>query len=77
MRVANLTNGIAALTLSIGALGTAAAQTTPPPGPGPLRPYVFPQVEQFSLPNGLKVILVEKHTLPVVEGRLIIVGREA
>jgi zinc protease len=29
-------------------------------------------VEQFQLPNGLKVILVEKHTLPVVEARLIV-----
>ena len=32
----------------------------------------FPAVEQFQLANGLKVILVEKHTLPVVEGRLIL-----
>jgi zinc protease len=46
------------------------AQTVTPPPAGALRPYVFPSVEQFQLPNGLKVILVEKHTLPVVEGRL-------
>ena len=44
-------------------------QTVTPPPAAPLRPYVFPSVEQFQLPNGLKVILVEKHTLPVVEGR--------
>jgi zinc protease len=50
----------------------ARAQTVQPPPPGPLRPYVFPAVEQFQLDNGLKVILVQKHTLPVVEGRLII-----
>jgi zinc protease len=50
----------------------ARAQTVQPPPPGPLRPYVFPAVEQFQLANGLKVILVEKHTLPVVEGRLIL-----
>ena len=50
----------------------ARAQTGTPPLPGPLRPYVFPAVEQFQLANGLKVILVEKHTLPVVEGRLIV-----
>lgn len=48
------------------------AQTVQPPAPGALRPYVFPAVEQFQLDNGLKVILVQKHTLPVVEGRLII-----
>jgi zinc protease len=48
------------------------AQSVTPPAAGPLRPYAFPPVEQFQLPNGLKVILVQKHTLPVVEGRLIV-----
>ena len=41
-------------------------------GTGPAPPYAFPKVEQFTLDNGLKVILVEKNTLPIVEGRLII-----
>jgi zinc protease len=50
----------------------ASAQTVSPPPAGPLRPYVFPAIEQFQLPNGLKVVLVQKHTLPVVEGRLIL-----
>ncbi|MFL5483156.1 MAG: M16 family metallopeptidase [Gemmatimonadaceae bacterium] len=62
---------IVALSLAIGAV-TANAQTQTPPAPGPLRPYVFPQVNQFQLANGLKVIVVEKHNLPEVEGRLII-----
>ncbi|HVS60306.1 MAG TPA: pitrilysin family protein [Gemmatimonadaceae bacterium] len=70
MRSATLTIGLASL--AIGALGNAGAQTVKPPEPGPLRPYVFPSVQQFTLDNGLKVILVEKHTLPVVEGRLIL-----
>src|SRR2546423_13405020 len=48
------------------------AGTVTPPRAGPLRPYIFPAVEEFQLANGLKVILVEKHTLPVVEGRLIV-----
>jgi zinc protease len=60
-----------ALSLAIGAL-SANAQTQTPPAPGPLRPYVFPAVNQFQLDNGMKVIVVEKHNLPVVEGRLII-----
>jgi zinc protease len=62
---------IVALSLAIGAI-TANAQTQTPPAPGPLRPYVFPQVNQFQLANGLKVIVVEKHNLPEIEGRLII-----
>lgn len=52
--------------------GNAQGQAVSPPPPGPLRPYVFPPVEEFQLPNGLRVILVQKHTLPVVEGRLIL-----
>lgn len=43
-----------------------------PPGPGPLRPYVFPKIEQFALPNGMKVVLVEKHTLPIISSRIIL-----
>jgi zinc protease len=63
----------AAVALALGISADAAhAQTVQPPPPGPLRPYVFPPVEQFQLANGLKIILVEKHTLPVVEGRLIL-----
>src|SRR5258706_9535405 len=54
------------------ASGAAGAQTMQPPPPSALRPYIFPAVEQFQLDNGLKVILVQKHTLPVVEGRLIV-----
>lgn len=60
--------GAAALLIT----AAAGAQTVNPPAPGPLRPYAFPPVEQFQLPNGLKVILVEKHTVPVVEARLIV-----
>ncbi|MDP9206607.1 MAG: insulinase family protein [Gemmatimonadota bacterium] len=72
MRVASFTRRASALLLALCALSSAEAQKVSPPPAGPLRPYVFPQVEQFTLGNGLKVILVEKHTLPVVEGRLIL-----
>lgn len=62
--------------LALGAVLLAASavqsQTVKPPPAGPLRPYVFPPIERFQLANGLKVILVEKHTVPVVEGRLIL-----
>lgn len=48
------------------------AVSVSPPGPGPLRPYVFPKIEQFTLPNGMKVVLVEKHTLPIISSRIIL-----
>ncbi|MBA3644559.1 MAG: insulinase family protein [Gemmatimonadaceae bacterium] len=50
----------------------AGAQMQQPPGPGPLRPYVFPKIEEFQLPNGVKVVLVEKHTLPIIASRIIL-----
>lgn len=55
---------------SFSAVSAGAQQS--PPGPGPLRPYVFPKIEQFALPNGMKVVLVEKHTLPIISSRIII-----
>ncbi len=72
MRSAALTNRIAALALAFAATGSAGAQEVKPPAPSELRPYVFPRVEQFQLPNGMKVVVVEKHALPVIEGRLIV-----
>lgn len=50
----------------------AGAQMQQPPGPGPLRPYVFPRIEEFQLANGMKVVLVEKHRLPIISSRIIL-----
>jgi len=72
MRTGNLVATIAAFAFVIGGAEKGEAQTVRPPAPGPLRPYVFPNVEQFQLSNGMKVILVEKHTLPIIEGRLML-----
>src|ERR1700704_1399412 len=65
-------NAFSLLATAVVPAALASAQTVSPPPAGPLRPYVFPAIEQFRLPNGLKVVLVQKHTLPVVEGRLIL-----
>lgn len=43
--------------------------TTPPP-PAPVRPAAFPPFQQATLPNGLRVVLVENHRDPVVAFRL-------
>jgi zinc protease len=73
MRLNSLIAGASSIAAAgIFAVGAAGAQTVTPPAPGPLRPYAFPPVEQFQLPNGLKVVLVEKSTVPVVEARLIV-----
>jgi zinc protease len=36
------------------------------PAPTAQRPFKLPPVKPFSLPNGIKVYLVEQHTLPIV-----------
>lgn len=42
---------------------------TPPPPTAP-RPYEFPKVASKTLPNGLKVFVVEDHRLPLVSASL-------
>jgi zinc protease len=57
---------------------TAAAQqieTTPPP-PGPQRQIHLPQPSEKTLANGLRVIVVEKHGVPLVAARLLIKSGE-
>ncbi|MBZ2184098.1 MAG: insulinase family protein [Bryobacter sp.] len=36
----------------------------------PLKPVQIPSVEQFTLPNGLKVLILENHELPLASGSL-------
>jgi zinc protease len=65
---------LAALAL-LAVAAAAPAQAGPqkdPPAPGPLRPFVMPPIRTFSLPNGLKVMLVERHALPIVSARLVV-----
>ena len=55
------------------AASTATAQTPPketPPAPGPLRKFDVPPVQTATLPNGLKIALIEKHSLPIVTARI-------
>ena len=52
---------------------TAGAQTPAkelPPEPGPLRKYDVPAVQTATLPNGVKIALIERHSLPIVTGRM-------
>jgi zinc protease len=36
------------------------------PTAGPVRPFKLPKIKPFTLDNGIKVYLVEQHTLPIV-----------
>lgn len=56
-----------------GAAAPAAAQhgTTPPPA-GPLRPFRVPQPQEFTLANGVHVVVVPQTALPIVDGRVLV-----
>lgn len=68
------TSRVAWTLAAVAALAPAAArgqrQTTPPPA-GPLRPYRMPQVRTSTLQNGVLVVVVEQHSVPIVTARLI------
>jgi zinc protease len=63
--------GIAAISASTAASAQMPAGTKPP-APGPLRPYATPTIQNFTLANGMKVLLVERHGLPIVSARFVI-----
>lgn len=50
----------------------AVAQTVTPPPPGPPRAATLPQPVEKTLANGLRVIVVPKHDLPLVSARLLV-----
>lgn len=57
---------------------SAFAQQVTPPAPAPPRQTRIPQAEERTLPNGLRVIVVPKHDVPLVSARLVIkTGSEA
>jgi len=64
--------GLMAMTLAVSAASAVplAAQQDGPPAPLSPRPIEFPPFEQFVLPNGIQVVVVNYGTQPVVTARL-------
>lgn len=46
-------------------------RATPPP-PSPPRPYHFPDVERFTLDNGLRVLVARRHEAPLLTVRAVV-----
>ena len=71
-----LTTGAAALFVTAAAPLALPAQavdtTVKPPAAAPLRPWAVPKVQSFTLDNGIRVLLAERHTLPVVTARVMV-----
>jgi len=44
------------------------------PAPGPPSPLTLPVPQRFALPNGLTVLLLEQHQLPVVAANLVVLS---
>lgn len=65
-----LFNYSAAAVVAISATAGAQGTVSKPPAPGPLRPYVVPPVNIQTLPNGMRIAVIEKHSLPVVTARI-------
>jgi len=56
----------------LAAAGTLAAQDFPtrPPAPMPMKAAQFPPFQEATLPNGLRLLVVENHKLPVISVQL-------
>ncbi|HSJ15754.1 MAG TPA: insulinase family protein, partial [Longimicrobiales bacterium] len=50
----------------------AAGTISAPPALGALRPYQLPPIEEFRLANGLRVVVVEQATMPIVAASLMV-----
>jgi zinc protease len=72
---------LAALTLALlssAALGQTAAPRETPPPPAPPRAVQFPAPQERTLPNGLRVVVIERHTTPLTSAVLLVkTGAEA
>jgi zinc protease len=55
-----------------GLAAPAAAQQVTPPPPGPLRPFRVPQPQEFTLSNGVRVVVVPQTALPIIDGRILV-----
>ncbi|HEX2188816.1 MAG TPA: pitrilysin family protein [Longimicrobiaceae bacterium] len=64
--------GLAVLTLAGGPALAQEPQKESPPPPGALRPFIIPRAQEFRLANGMRVVVVERHTLPVVTAQLLV-----
>jgi zinc protease len=68
MMTRRATLALVALTIA----APAAAQRQDPPAPLPARPLQFPAFRETTLPNGLRLIVVENHAHPVVSVNLLV-----
>ena len=69
MRIASL---VACLTLAASTLTAQAPDRSAPPPLGPPPILNLPEVQEFELSNGARVVLMEKHNVPLVQVNLVV-----
>jgi len=67
----SLLAGIAAVVLATPAIAQQ-PEREKPPAPGPLRPFRVPEIRETRLPNGIRIAVAERRSLPIVHSRIII-----
>ena len=67
----NLLTCLAVLAIAAPAAAQQPERETPPP-PGPLRPFTVPVIRETRLPNGLRIVVAERRSLPIVHARVIV-----
>ena len=67
----NLVTCLAVLAIAAPAAAQQPERETPPP-PGPLRPFTVPVIRETRLPNGLRIVVAERRSLPIVHARVIV-----
>ena len=65
------TGGTALGAFSRGAISQTLDRTKPPTAVAPA-PFAFPKAQTRTLPNGLRVVLIEDHALPLVAVRAVV-----
>ncbi len=66
-----LLTSVALLALAAPAIAQQPERETPPP-PGPLRPFRVPEIRETKLPNGIRIAVAERRSLPIVHARIIV-----
>lgn len=57
---------------AVGSVAAAQSVVPPRPAPAPAQAFVFPRVVERTLPNGVRLLVVEDHSVPVIAARVVV-----
>lgn len=77
IRISHSTRGALLAALALAPAAIRAQAPTSAPAPGPVKPATLPAVQEATLPNGLRLMLVESHRQPVLTIALMLPAGDA